>query len=81
MKKYKNTIIVLSIISIVVSVYLYFRSKAQQKGFSNSKFYASLFAVPYQDINQEVFTAEDFTVDEADDINAEFDDIINGGVW
>ena len=81
MKKYKNTIII-SVISItLITVYFVFRKKAWDKGYSNSKFKALLFGVPYQDLNQEVVNINDFTVEEGNAISDEFDNIISGGAW
>jgi uncharacterized membrane protein len=81
MKKHKNTII-FSIIGVALVVtYFIFRKKAWDKGFSNSKFYATLFGVPYQDINAEVVSINDFTVEEGNQIAQEFEDIISGGAW
>lgn len=81
MKKYKNTIIVSIIVTIIITVYFVFRKKAQNKGFSNSKFFSLLFAVPYQEVNQQVVTLDDFTVDEGNEIMAEFEEISSGGAW
>ena len=81
MKKHKNTIIISLILIALISVYFVFRKKAWDKGYSNSKFCSLFFGVPYQEINQEVVNINDFTVEEGNEIMAEFDDIISGGAW